>query len=191
LKIKKKVNLYRFTFFLIHYVKLMKQKPNQRDSEGRLHGVWEIYRSDDTLSWRGHYHHGQRHGLWEDYRSDGTLWRRGHYHHGKEHCLWESYYSDGTLCQRRHFHHGQRHGIWEGYWPDGTLRWRVFYNMENQVGLEEKWDEKGNLTYSKDHGGQVPQKPEFSSASSGPISKSLDFVMPDPSDMFAPITRDF
>jgi antitoxin component YwqK of YwqJK toxin-antitoxin module len=145
----------------------MKQKLNQHDAKGRRHGVWEDYWSDGTLGWRRHYLHGKRHGLWEDYRSDGTLYRRGHYHHGKE------------------------HGVWEEYHSNDTLSLRVFYNMGSRVGLEEKWDEKGNLTYSKNHGGQVLQEPEFSSPSSGPISKSLDFVMPDPSDMFAPITRDF
>jgi antitoxin component YwqK of YwqJK toxin-antitoxin module len=60
----------------------MKELINQRDAEGRPHGLWEDYYSDGTLGWRGHFHHGKWHGVWETYRSDGTLRRRVHYHHG-------------------------------------------------------------------------------------------------------------
>ena len=57
----------------------MKKLINQRDAEGRAHGLWERYRLDGTLWWREHWHHGKLHGVWERYRSDATLWRRAHY----------------------------------------------------------------------------------------------------------------
>ena len=61
----------------------MKKLINQRDAEGRPHGVWEgYYYSDGTLGWREHYHHGKEHGVWEDYYRNGILWLRAHYQHG-------------------------------------------------------------------------------------------------------------
>jgi antitoxin component YwqK of YwqJK toxin-antitoxin module len=57
-------------------------KINQRDAEGRLHGLWEDYRSDDTLWRRVHYHHDKQHGVWEDYHTDGQLRFETHYLHG-------------------------------------------------------------------------------------------------------------
>jgi hypothetical protein len=59
----------------------MRELINQRDAEGRRHGVWEIYRPDGTLWLRGHWHHGRPHGVWEYYRPDVTLWRREKWHH--------------------------------------------------------------------------------------------------------------
>jgi antitoxin component YwqK of YwqJK toxin-antitoxin module len=56
-------------------------KINQRDSQGRRHGVWESYRSDGTLYWRVHYHHGNKYGVCEHYYQKGTLcWRANFYH---------------------------------------------------------------------------------------------------------------
>jgi antitoxin component YwqK of YwqJK toxin-antitoxin module len=60
----------------------MEKRVNQKDEQGRHHGVWERYRTDGTLHGRVHYHHGREHGVWEHYFIDGTpRWRR-HYHHG-------------------------------------------------------------------------------------------------------------
>ena len=57
-------------------------KVNQRDAEGRPHGLWEGYYPNGTLFSRAHWHHGKWHGVWEWYYSDGTLWWREHWHHG-------------------------------------------------------------------------------------------------------------
>jgi hypothetical protein len=38
---------------------------NQKDPEGRSHGVWEDYLEDGTLWWRGHYRHGEKYSLFE------------------------------------------------------------------------------------------------------------------------------
>ena len=45
---------------------------NQRDSEGRPHGVWEGYWPNGTLWRRRHYMHGKPHGLWETYHENGA-----------------------------------------------------------------------------------------------------------------------
>ena len=81
----------------------MKAQINQRDLQGKKHGVWEDYRADGTLSWRAHYHHGKEHGLWEWYNRDGTLQWRAHYHHGVIHGVWESYRVNGTLSDKTFF----------------------------------------------------------------------------------------
>ena len=53
---------------------------NQRDLEGRRHGIWKHYWGDGTLWWRGHYFHGKEHGVWEWYYGlDGTLGRKGYF----------------------------------------------------------------------------------------------------------------
>jgi len=46
---------------------------NQYDPQGRRHGIWEHYRPDGTLWWRGRFLHGKLHGLLEEYYKDGTV----------------------------------------------------------------------------------------------------------------------
>ena len=75
-------------------------KVNQRDAEGRHHGVWEGYYSNGTVQWRGHYHHGRVHGVWEWYRSDGTLEWRDHWHHGVKRGL-ETWWNSQGRCTRK------------------------------------------------------------------------------------------
>jgi antitoxin component YwqK of YwqJK toxin-antitoxin module len=49
----------------------MTRQVNQRDLEGKLHGVWEYYYRDGTV-WRCRFVHGKSIGLWENYYADGT-----------------------------------------------------------------------------------------------------------------------
>jgi antitoxin component YwqK of YwqJK toxin-antitoxin module len=52
---------------------------NQFNAQGRPHGVWENYRGNGILMWRGYYLHGKLHGLCEWYRVDGTLYFKRYY----------------------------------------------------------------------------------------------------------------
>ena len=81
----------------------MKELINQLDSECRPHGVWEDYRSDGTVQWRLHYHHGKLHGLWEWYRSDGTLGWREHWHYGVKKGL-DTWWASPGRCTRKEYH---------------------------------------------------------------------------------------
>jgi antitoxin component YwqK of YwqJK toxin-antitoxin module len=74
---------------------------NQRDSQGKPHGVWENYYIDSRIRLREHYLHGVPHGIWESYCGDGTLrWRR-HWLHGKAHGVWEWY--NGHLYDKTYY----------------------------------------------------------------------------------------
>jgi antitoxin component YwqK of YwqJK toxin-antitoxin module len=54
----------------------MTEPINQRDTQGRRHGVWEYYRPNGTLWWREHWLHGVRAGLWEWYWKNGASLRK-------------------------------------------------------------------------------------------------------------------
>ncbi len=101
---------------------------------------------------------------------------------GRRHGVWEEYWSNGKLRWRGHYYHGEWHGVWEVYYLNGTLMWRKHYNMNRLVGLEQKWNERGDLVKSVDHGGQVPTTE---------VEADLVLLMSDPAEMFAPIKQDF
>jgi antitoxin component YwqK of YwqJK toxin-antitoxin module len=51
----------------------MKQELNQKDSEGKMPGVWKFRWGNGGLIWRGHYHHGNPYGLQEIYNRRGKI----------------------------------------------------------------------------------------------------------------------
>jgi antitoxin component YwqK of YwqJK toxin-antitoxin module len=55
---------------------------NQRDSQGRFHGLWKFYYTNDILRVRYDYHHGMLHGLSVGYRYDGSLWWKERFDNG-------------------------------------------------------------------------------------------------------------
>jgi antitoxin component YwqK of YwqJK toxin-antitoxin module len=81
----------------------MKELINQRDAEGRPHGVWEDYRSDGKLERREHYYHGKRHGDWEWYWRNGTLEWRYHFYHGVRKGL-DTRWDPQGKCTRKRYH---------------------------------------------------------------------------------------
>ena len=50
---------------------------NQRDSEGRRHGVWTGLHAD--IIWKGRFHHGKLNGLLEWYSKYGIAYIKTHY----------------------------------------------------------------------------------------------------------------
>jgi hypothetical protein len=56
----------------------MRKLINQRDSQNRPHGVWELYCSGGTLQWRGRFLHGNPRGL-ESYWGLVTAFKKVYY----------------------------------------------------------------------------------------------------------------
>jgi antitoxin component YwqK of YwqJK toxin-antitoxin module len=75
----------------------MTPQVNQKDSQGRRHGVWKNYYEDGTLKLKRHYLHGAPHGVWEDYRPNGNLWWRGTFSCGRNLGLFINYRINGSL----------------------------------------------------------------------------------------------
>jgi antitoxin component YwqK of YwqJK toxin-antitoxin module len=80
----------------------MTEPINQRDTQGRRHGVWEDYWEDGTLNRRRHYLHGKLYGFFEYYLENGTLWWRENYLHGETQGLLELYTPNGTLERKKY-----------------------------------------------------------------------------------------
>jgi len=49
---------------------------NQYNENNQKHGLWESYRSNGKLMYKGSFINGQRHGFWEYYYSNGQLEKR-------------------------------------------------------------------------------------------------------------------
>jgi antitoxin component YwqK of YwqJK toxin-antitoxin module len=60
----------------------MTQATNQKDSQGRRHGVWADYWSSGTPEWKVSWDHGVLHGIWESFYSWGQISHRKKYDKG-------------------------------------------------------------------------------------------------------------
>ena len=86
----------------------MSKNIKPRNDNGQPHGLWESYRDNGSLNFKGNYVNGQRHGLCESYHSDGQLDCKGHYVKGMRHGYWESYYnSSGHVCYKGYYDMGK------------------------------------------------------------------------------------
>jgi len=61
---------------------------NQRDKNGKRHGLWEEYYSNGIISSKGEYKNGRQHGPWERYHSNGQLSFKGEFKKGKSIGIW-------------------------------------------------------------------------------------------------------
>jgi len=64
--------------------------------------------------------------------------------------LYIEYYSNGNI-----FIKGQRNSkaqeeeLWEEFYENGNIRWRVSLNRDKKDGIEEEFDEQGNITKTR------------------------------------------
>ena len=80
---------------------------------------------------------GELHGEYELYYKNGQLYVKTTYSNGKKHgeCKW--YYPNGQLSIKQTCYNGELHGEYETYHPDGSLQSRVNYDMGIKIGIEE------------------------------------------------------
>ena len=61
---------------------------NQKDENGKKHGLWKAYHDNGKLWYKGEYKNGKSHGLWELYHENGKPIGKGEYKNNKDRGLW-------------------------------------------------------------------------------------------------------
>ena len=95
--------MFPFSFPVRFFKRKKNSLINQIDSQGRYHGLWEYYYSDDTLWVRLHYIHGKRHGRCEFYPKDRTVFYIVKYLHDEPRGICNYYRLDGTKIAKVYF----------------------------------------------------------------------------------------
>jgi len=120
------------------------------------HGIVQTYFSDcknDNLSEQKTYRNGKLNGIYEIWRSSSRLYKRKNYKNGKEHGLEKTWYTNGQLWSMYNFKYGKLHGSCESYHSNGQLLLKYNYKNGKLDGLYEQWNENGVLriqeTYKK------------------------------------------
>ncbi|PKV75450.1 toxin-antitoxin system YwqK family antitoxin [Pontibacter ramchanderi] len=113
---------------------------NRFDKEGRHHGRWKLYLSDNTTLLRdGRFKHGEERGKWRYYYPDGSIRKIEYHKPNKEEFLVKIFHDNGQLQKQGMARTEETERVIHYYWF-GT--WQV-YNRAGQPTHTEYY-EKGN-----------------------------------------------
>lgn len=77
------------------------------DENGKPHGYWEEYFTNNNLFRKGCFIHGINYGLWERYWYNGELMCKGLYLDGDKHAYWEEYNFNRELIFKGNYYFGK------------------------------------------------------------------------------------
>lgn len=125
-------------------------KINRFDKEGRHHGRWKLYLSDDsTLLRNGRFKHGKERGKWRYYYPDGSI-RKLEYHKPRSNEFLVKLFHDNGSLERKGMArvvetertiHYYWYGTWEVYNRAGQLTHTEYYEKGKEISLDlSRWD---------------------------------------------------
>jgi antitoxin component YwqK of YwqJK toxin-antitoxin module len=120
-------------------------KINRFDKEGRHHGRWKLYLSDNTTLLRnGRFKHGKERGKWRYYYPDGSIRKIEYHKPNTNEYLIELFHDNGALEKKgmarvveteRTIHYFW-YGTWEVYNRAGQLTHTEYYEKGNEIKLD-------------------------------------------------------
>lgn len=149
-----------------------------------LHGQYIRYR-DKNIREEGFFYKGNKHGKWQEFDKNGILLEKIKYTlgypveskityydtrktkvkevipimHGRIQGTYYKFYENGVTESSGKYENNQPIGLWE-YWFDTRQRFQhmmyptKWWDDTKPVKLRE-WDQKGNMTYDIDRGGEI------------------------------------
>lgn len=92
-------------------------------------------------------------GIWVVYFVNGQVGHRINYRNGRYFGEFIAYRSDGSKTFVQHYTAKGADGEDTGYYPSGKISYRAQYQSGKPVGTWTWYDEAGNITSTKEHGG--------------------------------------
>jgi antitoxin component YwqK of YwqJK toxin-antitoxin module len=143
------------------------QELNQTDAEGRKQGLWEKYREDGSLEYRGSFKDdkpvGKMERFYEDsslqavlyhqgnvsyaefyYPETGVKMAEGKYVNQKKDSIWTLYSEEGNLTSRESYLKGKKEGLTTIYYASGAVSEKITFRDGLKHGLWEQYFEDGN-----------------------------------------------
>lgn len=143
--------------FLVPFL-ISAQPVNQKDSQGRKHGVWTKSYENGQTRYQGTFEHGEEVGTFTFYyqngelkakntfRDNGEVYTRmygqkeklaaeGIFVNKKRDSVWNYYDIDGNVVSREAYSNGQKDGMTTAYFPDGKIAEIVEYNDGEKHGV--------------------------------------------------------
>jgi len=120
-------------------------KINRYDKQGRHHGRWKVYLTDNTTLVRnGRYKHGKERGTWRYYTAEGKLRKMEFHKPNADQFLVKIYHDNGQLekqgmarvVETEKLIHYYWFGTWQVYDRQGQFSHSEYYVKGNEVSLK-------------------------------------------------------
>lgn len=120
-------------------------------NNGILEGPQEEYNFYSILKTVYHMQNGLKHGLQIVWSETGHLMKTQEWKNDKRDGLGVYYHAIPPYTKRSSviFKDDKKHGLLEIWYPNGVRSYRCMYIDDKPTGLEEEWDDYGNLVGSK------------------------------------------
>lgn len=151
-------NILCLTFILTSFFLSAQADINQKDSQGRKHGIWKKKHTNGRLRYVGHFDHGKEVGTFRfyydngdvrainkfrgktgicyslQYGNDSILAAEGKYIGSKRDSIWTFYNIVGDLISRESYKNDVKEGVSETYFPNGKMAETFVYQEGKKVG---------------------------------------------------------
>jgi len=158
------IGLILFTFMVQQVVGQI----NQKDSEGKKHGLWEKRYENGETQYRGKFEHGEPVGIFRRFYDDGSLqavieytdshtnyatlyypevevkMAEGKYTEQERDSVWTFYSEEGILTSRETYKNGDKEGLTEIFYADGSISERSMFKEDVKHGIWEQYFNNGN-----------------------------------------------
>lgn len=155
------------SLILIAFCTVLCGQINQKDAQGKRHGLWQKEFPDGQIRYQGHFHHGTPvdtfrhyfdtgglrtinvfdgktgHCFSKQYGEEKQLAAEGHYRDQKKFGEWLFYNAQGDLISREEYQAGKRHGAVIKYYPNGQVAEKTQYREGLKDGPWRQFYESG------------------------------------------------
>ncbi len=160
-------NIFCFTFILCAFLASAQDNINQKDSQGRKHGLWKKNHKNGKLRYVGTFDHGKEVGTFRFYfdsgeirainkfrgktgvcyslqfGSDSILAAEGKYIDSRRDSVWTFYDIDGNLVARETYKNDKKNGVSETYYTNGKVAESITYDNGQKTGVWRQYYENG------------------------------------------------
>jgi antitoxin component YwqK of YwqJK toxin-antitoxin module len=118
------------------------------------HGMYYAFYADGSPNYKVPYQKGKREGLWQSYRSAESISYEKTYKNDVPHGPYYSYYRDGSLEEKGNYKPGPAKSEKDGEWlqyrdgpgtSQGPIMWKRYYEYGSREGTWSFYDHKGKL----------------------------------------------
>ncbi len=147
-----------FLLLLLFSFSLLPQgNVNQRDEQGRRHGLWKKFYANGKLRYEGYFNHGVEVDTFKFYFDNGNLWAinyykkkgvaysqqygegkklaaEGKYINNKKDSTWNFYNENSNLVAKEEYENGKKHGKCIVFFRNGEKAEIINYKQESREG---------------------------------------------------------
>lgn len=118
-------------------------------------GTWKIYYATGAVYDSVAYNKGRKNGEYISKYENGNTYEIGNYKNDAKEGPWKMYYENGQLWKEGEMKNNEYFGKWLIYSENGQLLEDLFYDEENNLFVNNRWDDNANWLIKEGNGDYI------------------------------------